>query len=538
MDANNPDTTLLLILGAEEFPNAGLQGSIAFANAVRSILTYFLSPYGYRLPQENVIYFFDDELDPSALDRTIRVELTASLARLTAKGTPATDLIVYYVGHGSFDEDRQYFLALRSTDSKNQGISGLKVGPLMRSLNGVAGSLRKYVILDACYSGEAVRFSQSSPGTEHIMVGQMVRSLERQGSAFLCSSSREVISEFLKDGSNTKFTKALTDVLWEGSTTRPSPLSLDDLADLTRERISIGDPLASLPEIHMPEQGPQKVAAVRLFPNGPRPAAQRAADEGMSARIQAKLDQLERETTEKNKERVRQLALQQAVLDERRSRMLAEQEATRKGEEETLKRYSSDEERVFRLAAESIHPVEPDRSLLIAWLGWNAGEHKVKAGAFRFEAKEHIAEAGQRKYYASNIYDQIRKEEKSGSDDTARTYRSHWVELLDSAKNEEQIAAQLIEQAEEAECAAEFYRNAARDSELVSSASAEATATSVSFEHRIGQLLYPILRKVQRMHRMSRTVKSVWKWTLRAVVTLIILVLVVTCMVTSQDQIP
>src|SRR5271163_1555765 len=144
-----PSTSLLVVLGASEFPRISLKSSTAFERAASSIYRYFLSGIGFGLLIENCFPFFNSEYDPNTLDDQITIRLQTRMQQLQVAGNPAADLVVYYVGHGSFDEQKRYYLALRSTRQENQSVSSLRVETLMTTLHSVAGGLRKYVIIDA-----------------------------------------------------------------------------------------------------------------------------------------------------------------------------------------------------------------------------------------------------------------------------------------------------------------------------------------------------------------------------------------------------
>jgi hypothetical protein len=101
-----PESTLLLLLGAKTFPRTKLTPSEAFGKAADALTNYFLSDIGFQLPKENFFDFFDSEYDPNTLDDQITTLITTRIVQLRDAGTPARDLIVYYVGHGSFDEQR------------------------------------------------------------------------------------------------------------------------------------------------------------------------------------------------------------------------------------------------------------------------------------------------------------------------------------------------------------------------------------------------------------------------------------------------
>ena len=66
-------------------------------------------------------------------------------------------MVFYYVGHGGFLADREYFLVLRSTKKGREQLRGLRIRALAQLLKEHAPQHRVYLILDCCFAGEAVR---------------------------------------------------------------------------------------------------------------------------------------------------------------------------------------------------------------------------------------------------------------------------------------------------------------------------------------------------------------------------------------------
>src|SRR5256885_13442701 len=111
-----PQTSLLILLGASNWPLAELQGSTAFENAVRNLQSYFLSdPNGFHLPEGNVLNLFNsNDFSPHLLN-----QISDFLRdRITKKETTADvrDVFVYFVGHGGLTIDSStFYLAIRCT---------------------------------------------------------------------------------------------------------------------------------------------------------------------------------------------------------------------------------------------------------------------------------------------------------------------------------------------------------------------------------------------------------------------------------------
>jgi hypothetical protein len=512
-----------LVLGASKFPRATLQSSKAFEKAATSVAVYFLR--GFDLPIETFFWFFDSVYEPNALDDQIATKVRTRIQQLQTGPNPATDLIVYYVGHGSFDEQRRYYLALKSTRDENQSVSSLHVDALMVTLGRVAGDLRKFVIIDACFAGEAA-FLQSGVNEA---VGQQIRRLTppRRGTAFYCSSSRDVVSEFLRDESNTVFTQALTEVLWQGTPSSSDLLSLEDVNSLVINRLA-QDPSFIRPEIHVPSQPEGNAAAeVKIFPNGPRRTAIAAAQKQLMERQAVILDYIRKQADEQARHAEKLKSEHQAQQDDLRRKILEEQDRERAQQEKALYRYSSEAEKTFCDEAERVQKRELDFDLLKDWLGWKAQELKIQSGTLEQRARDQKGEAATNRFYAGNVRDHLTKAQRVGSDDTIQLLRSSWRECIEKAEAAEQAAADYEDQAEDARFAAEYYMRANSDPELIGSLKAEAQKSGNSFQEVVEQRITPSIKQMQRGRARSRFIANVWKWTVRLAIAFLILSLLV-----------
>src|SRR6266550_2744695 len=122
----SPQTTLLVLLGASAWPfSPEFQSSEAFANAARRLKAYFLNPRSFGLPPENLLDLFDADKSPDELDVSMGQFLEQRLTAMKTAGTPAKDLLLYFVGHGGFvGHDHDFYLAIRRTRMDNPLVSG------------------------------------------------------------------------------------------------------------------------------------------------------------------------------------------------------------------------------------------------------------------------------------------------------------------------------------------------------------------------------------------------------------------------------
>src|SRR5947209_837576 len=123
----SPQTTLLILLGASEWPLfPEFQSSEAFAHAARGLKAYFLDPKRFGLSPENVLDVFNSNHSADEQDAQIGQFLEQRIAALNATSHAARDLLVYFVGHGGFvGRDSDFYLAIRRTRMENPRTSGI-----------------------------------------------------------------------------------------------------------------------------------------------------------------------------------------------------------------------------------------------------------------------------------------------------------------------------------------------------------------------------------------------------------------------------
>jgi hypothetical protein len=262
-------STLAVILGASEYPNAGLDPLKPAANSARDFERYLRSEAGLNLPGENVHNLFDSALSPHLIDDSISTFLKTRQERLMAEGSGrARDLIFYYVGHGGFTPgDQEYFLALRTTTKDREGPSSLRMVDLAGTLAQGARNLRRYLILDCCFASSAYEYFQQSDPVEGIR-RKTLDSMPRKGTALLCSSSASNVSLTPKHQDYTMFTGVLLEVLHRGVSDRATALSLADVgAEVLQGIKETYGSKAVRPKVISPDEREGDIASVPLFPN-------------------------------------------------------------------------------------------------------------------------------------------------------------------------------------------------------------------------------------------------------------------------------
>jgi len=275
---------LAVVLGASEWPHClDFAPSTSFRRSANDMAKYLCDAAGLGLASDNVLTAIDLP-DPAAdILHQVRLFIRGRRSALKARGTPASDLLFYYVGHGGFGDGARFYLSVRSTyadDPLHSSIAAESLGNLIRT---EAGGLRTYLLLDCCFSASATAaFMAEGPlGAAGVKLADALPpqgdpagdrgELPEFGVALLCASGPRDIARAPKNQSHTMFTGALLDVLRRGDPTAPSWLTLDDLRRLIgsqlRERFKNE---AVLPQVHAPQQRKGRLDLVPLFQNPAR----------------------------------------------------------------------------------------------------------------------------------------------------------------------------------------------------------------------------------------------------------------------------
>jgi streptogramin lyase len=336
---SSPRTTLLILLGASEWPQfPEFQSSQAFANAARGVRDYFLDPKQFGIPLENALDAFDSQSTSDELDAQIGQFLEQRLATMKANGQGARDLLVYFVGHGGFvGRDSDFYLAIRRTRMENPRSSGLSMLAFADTLAEKARYLRRIIILDCCYAAAAFSAFQASPAQVAIEktidafeIKQRRGGFPAKGTTLLCSSGHKSPSLLLPDSSSTMFTKAVSEVLAEGIASPQDRLSLREVKDLAADLLS-GTRNAPKPIVLSPDQSEGDVADIPFFPN-PYVERERARLVEEERRRQAE----EAEQTRKIEEEKRRQAEEERAHQEKEQADKLEEERARKAKDTVL----------------------------------------------------------------------------------------------------------------------------------------------------------------------------------------------------------
>lgn len=262
----SPQTTLAIILGANEFQRSpNLESTPAFGRSANDFMLYLLDTEGFGLPVANLLNLFDSPKPPSEILEEISAFLISRQQEMK-EVFGVRDLIVYYTGHGGFTPTKEYFLAVSVTRHKLEGGTSLRMSDFAATIKEAARNLRRYIILDCCFSAAAFKEFQSAPlSAVHV---QTMESFPKEGTTLLCSSSSRTVSIAPDGAKHTMFSGALLDVLRKGVPMIESSLSMEQVGAHIKERIKDLYPDEAVrPEVLSPDQRVEDIALVPVFPN-------------------------------------------------------------------------------------------------------------------------------------------------------------------------------------------------------------------------------------------------------------------------------
>jgi hypothetical protein len=255
------DKVGLILLGAKEFPSSKFTSSPAFGKAYSTVQEYFCENVfkSKEIAVKQTLDLFDTKEDPNDIDEAI--------AKFIDDNPHLTELVLYYVGHGDFDNELGFVLAIRRTRDSNLGVSSIVAKSLGKTVSRGAVNRSLYIILDCCFSAELNKSLLTT--LPKYIEKEVSTAFSAKGIALLSASSKSKAARILPDESNTMFTSALEQVLKNGSSEIPSEfLTFRQVGDLTKVWIKGKYPSDYvLPEVHTPKMFHADIADEPVFRN-------------------------------------------------------------------------------------------------------------------------------------------------------------------------------------------------------------------------------------------------------------------------------
>lgn len=271
MNAAPPEAerTLVVMLGGSTYPRNPTFDNPRFKHSAEALRAYFLDRSAFGLPPANLLWLFDSTRSPNELNDDIEIFLRRAMQ--VQEGQRPLDIIIVFIGHGFFDNNRDYYLATPTFKADTPEYS-FRFKLLQRTIKGHMRFARKFYLLDACYSASAARelMAMSAEPLVRRVLSELAagarEDLPQYGTAALCAASKDEEALAPEAEDYTMFSGAVLSVLRNP----PIPaqiLSLHQLHglidDLIRTRFR---ERAVHPEIHVPEQPQGDVATIPLFP--------------------------------------------------------------------------------------------------------------------------------------------------------------------------------------------------------------------------------------------------------------------------------
>src|SRR5262249_8018355 len=147
-----------ILLGAKEFPNHQKLDNAAFGRSAEAVLNYFQD--SLKLRAEQILNLFND---PATM-----IDMDERIGSFLKQRTGVKHILIFYVGHGGFLRDREYYLAIHSTVKRREHTTGLRIKVLAETLSHHTGDKNLLLILDCCFAGEAMKEFQSTEVTQLI----------------------------------------------------------------------------------------------------------------------------------------------------------------------------------------------------------------------------------------------------------------------------------------------------------------------------------------------------------------------------------
>jgi hypothetical protein len=271
------DPTAVVFLGASIFRRHSPSSSYSFRRSRRDLEKYLKkpAPRGLGLRSGAFLDLFDARSTPTEQLDEIRGFAREFLEEHS--GSPAGNLIIYYIGHGRVAKN-QLSLMLAETDPRKLDATGLQITSLKDALNEAARLLRIFYLLDCRFSGDAHRGPVTGTMVARLAEEALAPAMQDDGSARLTSGSAvlgaavpDQAEQDESEAGGSPFSDALLEVLARGDSSLQRPFTLADVYDLTWTQVCRKYPAEKTqPRLFLesPDQTAGDVARrITLFPN-------------------------------------------------------------------------------------------------------------------------------------------------------------------------------------------------------------------------------------------------------------------------------
>lgn len=261
----SPASTVMFLLGSDEFRDTALNNS-AFRHSHQAVKTYFTTVFG--LGANNLLDLFRSPL--KAEEQLEEIDRYLKQYKEDNPLEPATDLFVYYIGHGCY-VNQEYRLMLRSSYEAAAELTALPISSFVNAVGRYTASMRCFYFLDACFSAAAAAALQ---GPVADVIEQRfkanLKAVPNRGTALLAASSKEEPAQSPTGHLRTMFTDSFLTVLKTGDEGYDSALTLSEVHALQIQRINdfYSNDIRTTPFLADPRQSQGLISQnVKVFPN-------------------------------------------------------------------------------------------------------------------------------------------------------------------------------------------------------------------------------------------------------------------------------
>ncbi|GAB2722612.1 caspase, EACC1-associated type [Kitasatospora kifunensis] len=220
-DAADRSTSLAVLIGSASYEDPSYLQVVAAANSARHMARMLTNPALGNWPIERVVTIIDPQ---SARD--VAKRLRSLVSQLEG------ELLLYFAGHGVLNEDLDLCLVLKDTDPDNLDYTGL-TWPQVRKLLLASPARVKAVILDCCYSGQAIT---ALSGTDSPLAdGTAVRGVYTLTAA---DGTADVVPAAQQSESCTSFTAQLLELVHAGIPSEREQLTFQTLYPHLKRRLA------------------------------------------------------------------------------------------------------------------------------------------------------------------------------------------------------------------------------------------------------------------------------------------------------------
>ncbi|MEK7989415.1 MAG: phosphoribosyltransferase family protein [Thiotrichaceae bacterium] len=256
--------TIAIILGANDWPHwtdlDSIPNNNAFKNAANEFKEYITGVL--RIPYSDILDLFDSDLTLLSIDKEIERFL-----KVRSSDKAYTDVILYYVGHGTIDQN-QFAVLLKSSEKSRKSLTIYKMRNLKARLDDAIGLKRFWIFLDCCFAGSAVVDFQPQDDIQTSMLNEAESVFLGEGIAFFaaCAPDKKAFADF--NGGITQFSHMLLGALGDGSEDYGDKLTANHVFKIMKAkgREYYGEK-AIMPELHSPKNHDGGMLDTPFFPN-------------------------------------------------------------------------------------------------------------------------------------------------------------------------------------------------------------------------------------------------------------------------------